>query len=516
MSQPWTWEDSLRKHDVGVVNWLTGLLVNYDNVACTVRNGVPILSTFAAPDRPFASLGNLLVSRGWIAGATAAQMRENSDESKWPVLPLPLVTIRRGDPQPDPELAGVPKVFRRRFFDIKTQQWVLHPWPGHYRTEYTLSFWSRSRMTDNYMREWLYSQLGKLGAGDTETFITVHHDLPWFPMDQSFKLVATQDTSEFEGTQPRYMRFDAILSLRTWIMRQPVGSAYMVEAVGTGIEQIGPGANDTVSIDRWGNVDIQSGNLFYWAFTGPDVAVHWPKTGDATVAQGDSLRLNPGVRLLDLTVADEADRVELAERPVNLDGQGLSIIGVSFSYLAAGPVNLDVCQRDPDTDVLSSAYLSELPATGDVWKKVHVFTAVNDVIANVSIAGVAGGTVVSAASLVDVDIRAIHTQPLQTPSARVDGGVYWSYRWTGLTPDPVLLVAQLSGPSGGPVTFQALDDVSAPSVTKSQVIDSDINVAWVELIQPLGSTLEVRVPKTVALASITSQRYAAHYNGHDL
>lgn len=506
MSIPFNYEDTLRIHDLAIYNWLRGLPIDYGDIAGTPRNAFPILSVMATPDRPFADIPNLLVTLGWINGTTAAEMLTNaSDEAKWPVLPLPICSFQRGDPTPDTELSGVPKMYRASFFNVATGQWERHQWPGHYRTEYTLTFWSLLRSTDNYIREWVMSQMGHVGAGESETFIPVVHKAPWGTMRQSCKLVATSDVSDLEGDGQRYIRTEVVLSLRTWLMRTIIDTSYPIQAVTADMVDA---ADNTVSLDS----DISragyfSANLFYFYFAPEFIPANWPRTGTAAVKQGAALN----ALAVQLTGTD--DSVELVERLTNLDGQGLGIISISFAYTSDGPCILEVAQRDPATQVLTSAYVLVLPPQRDLTK-VHIFTVVVNTIFNVSLAGLTGQPVMEA-EVSNVDIRTVTTLGVFSADARLDGGDHWTYQWHGLDGSPVLIVLKLAS-LGSPVSVTVENDATAPTAVSSQTLDSAINVGQVFLTQPVSNSVVLKVPKAVALASLTLQRYAGHYNGNDL
>lgn len=517
MSQPFNLEDTMRVHDVAVLNWLRGCLIDYGDIAGTPRNSFPILANFATPDRPFASIPKLLVGLGWIAGADADAMNANAESPLWSVLPLPICSIRRADPIPDPELAGGAKTFRASFFNQQTGQWDIAQWPGHYRTEYTMTFWSLNKPTDVYIREWVYSQLGLIGATATETFIPVVHRAPWNTRMQSFKFVGGNDTSDLEGDGQRFIRWELTMSLRTWMYRNPIASAYPVLGVAVDVEKfkdiVQP--NDIMSLD----IDIArsavfSPNLFYFYYMPEYMPTLWPKTGAAAVAQGvispDGLPWSNRLGTIQCDVNTTDDSVELVERPCHLDGQGLCTISVAFSFLSDGPCQLEVTQRDPTSGDITLAYAKALPAEPG-WTKVHVFTLVGSPIFAVNIVGAGNATRINVA---ETDIRTIATQPILSADSIVDQGSSWLYVWNNRTSTPYLVTGKITSTSGAK-TIMVANDASAPTVTVDAVIDDTVNVGFAILTQPLGTSIGVTVPKAVALASLTLQRYAGHYNGSE-
>lgn len=515
MSLPYNLEDSLRIHDVAVFNWLNSLRVDYGTIAGTARNAVPILATAATPDRAFADVPDLLVSRGWIAGATAEEMRTNAAEQA--VLPLPLCTMYRTDPVPDPELSGGAKLWRRRFLNPSTGMWEIHQWPGHYRTEYTLTFWSKTKATDVYIREWIYSQLGLPGANQSEVYIPVVHRAPWGTMRQSFRMTGSSDTTDLEGEGQRYVRVDFTFSLRTWIMRKPlVVDAYLLDRIGYASEsadRVGVTEANGVLIDGpLGRVDAMSANLFYFPLEDDRIPSQWPVTGAAKVAKGKIGPTGDPSGTLKVTVDDGTDSVELLERLINLDGQGTAIVSIAFKYLSTEAIDLEVTQRSPATSDPTSAFSQRLPAQTR-WTRVQVFVLVAGPVFAVNLAGWGGA--LTDAHVAEIDIRHITTLGLRMPDQRIDAGSDWRYVWSGLANEAVLVITKVVSTPGF-ATFTVENDDSAPTHTASQSIDSTVNIGMVALTQPRSSTIVATVPKTVALASIILQRYAGHYHGHEL
>lgn len=516
MSIPFSFEDSLRKHDLAVHNWLAGLTVNYDNIAGTPRIGAPILVTQATPDRAFATIPDILVSRGWISGASAAEMRENA-ESNFDTLPLPICSILRGEPVVDYEQAGPAKSYRTRFIDPVTQKWVTHRWPGSWRTDYTLTFWSKKRYTEAYIREWVMAQLGALGAASSELFIPVNHAAPWGVIPQSFKFTGSSDLTELEGDEQRYIRFEMMFSMRMMLMYTPTvatesGIGYPITSVRVEAHSAPDGVHpvEGVSLGVLSGF-AQSDNLFALILPPDYFPLHWPKTGAATVSASE---IGPdGVPDgLKLTVNTSVDSVELAERPVALDGQGDAVLQVTFAYLSDAVVTLEVVQRDPNTDILTAAHTKTLPATGGVWKRVNLYTLVRHPIFAVAVVG-AGAP--ATAYVADVDLRHIFSQAFVVFTSQAVVGPNMEYRWAGLPNDPVLVRAVLVA-TPGPVPFVVENDVVSPTVSDTVLIDSAENVGFASLMQPKAGSLVLRVPTLVALASVALHRYGGHYHRNEV
>ena len=211
MSQPsLNGEQMFRAHDLAIMNWIAGLDVDYGTVGGTARTATPILAVFSTPDRAFAQVADLLVARGWINGSTDAERRANAAE--YEVLPTPFVSVWRADPVPDSMMAGVQRSVSYR--DPSTGQTALHGYPRFYWCDYTLSFFAQKTYTDNYLREWFMGQFGVPGCAYNERVIPVVRTDPWSTQNQALRFQSFADASNLEGIDPRYRRFDGVVSLR--------------------------------------------------------------------------------------------------------------------------------------------------------------------------------------------------------------------------------------------------------------------------------------------------------------
>jgi len=302
MSLPYSYESSLRAHDIAIFEWLGKLRVDYAGIGTGSGSGPgyppvsplgrPILRVRASPDRAFASTVDLLTSQGYLTQESAQKTREAAGDMS--VLPLPICTFQRGDPQIDPELSSAVKRPRTEY-DAVNRRYVVHPWPGHYKTDYAITFWTHKNYTDDFIREWIYGQLGQRGAGNFETFIPVQHAPPWGVFYQSLKLLDSADQSQLEGAEPRYKRFTFNFALRTWIMKLslPLEDPVQVTKIKTytfpasydqqraSVHRLQPDAFSPPANPP------QTDNLF--AFDVLPLSRYadlWPKTGEAIVAPG--------------------------------------------------------------------------------------------------------------------------------------------------------------------------------------------------------------------------------------
>jgi hypothetical protein len=198
--------------------WLNGMIVDYGDYGGVLKgplNGVPIISCFASPDRAFAQAADLLIKTGKTTGGTAENWA--NEVNRLNGLPLPIVSIYRSDAQYDPSLAGIPKRF-----PLSTAPTTSVQYWRPYRIPYQLDFWSMKTYTDTLFREWMESQFGIIGNLQNEAYISVTHVAPYGVKRQSLLNEGARDTSYLEGNQPRYRRLTYSLSLRAYLIPNPL------------------------------------------------------------------------------------------------------------------------------------------------------------------------------------------------------------------------------------------------------------------------------------------------------
>lgn len=530
MATPHSFENTLRVHDAAFFNWLGGLRVDYGTVGAEDRSNFPILRVFASPDRAFASVVDLLVRLCWIDGATAQAMRDNADN--FAVLPLPVATIFRGDSTPDPELRGTPKVFRKRWYNLQTRQWEQHPWPGHYRTPYTVSFWMTRRYTEAFIREWVMAQLGQRGVAETEVLIPVVHAAPWETIRQALRFDDFADNSELEGEEPRWIRFDATFALRTWLFRvvepaqeevQRVGAATRVSRTGSAVlpgDELGDDALGPSPEDVW------SENLYVVPIPNVFLATVMVKTGDATVEPG---LLAPAGRRplrddLHITAEVQADAVTVGEWPIVPDADGVAVYSYAFQYLASDPVELETLQRDPTADVIVSADSFVLPRAPR-WERFHLFTLVRGEGGPVAVEDrtslilrVAGipPSAVQDVHLHAIDVRHVVRQTPVAPATTVTGGGFVTRTWTGLAKRGYLVILVLTATSGGANVAVFTDDAAVPTQTIQRTLDASVNAGAAVLMQPSRDSLVLKVPTSMTVEAAYIQVFDGPFNGHTI
>lgn len=520
MSQPHTYENSLRVHDQAVYDWFDDLRVDYGKLGDSAKPNYPILRIFASPTRSFAPISKMLVARGFISAADAEDMRAKVSKSRdFSVFPLPILTIERGMPRPDPERSGVPKVIRKMWLNPATGLWEQHRYPGHYLTEYTCSFWCHKQYTAAYIQEWIFSRLGQLGAQENEVFIPVQHDGPWGTQRQMFRMETSSDNSELEGENPRWIRFDFMFTLRTWIMREPVQTAAPIgDTLVTLCNETGDGTypDQPEIVGTLPPQLITTENLFAQPFAGKDIETRWPTTGRGKASQPVVGEHGQPQKGLQIQVNGEDDSAALGEWSMLRDTDGYGIMSTSLRYNSTDDTVIEVAQRDAleAPEDVTSADLYELPASGRKWVKVHRFSIVSEPNAITSVVGVDDDRGPRTVHLDQIDIRLLHpaTKLPETSQDAVPGGT--QYSWTGLAPKPYLLIFILASTGGAVVTIEASNDSASPSHTDQRTVEDDVQVGGVFLLQPLSTTLALTVPTGTTLASAYAVEYAGAYDGN--
>jgi hypothetical protein len=451
---------------------------------------------------------------GGVVAPSAQQMRTEA-QNDFTILPLPLVTWQRGDPQPSPTFASAVRE-SGRYIDPVTGKWQLVPWPGHYLTTYTLTFWCYKQYTDDFMREWIMGQLGNVGAGNFETYIPVNHPAPWATMNQSLKFQGWQDQSVLEGRDVRYKRFQATFLLRTWVMKNMPPEIPNAEKASVDFFVPATASADPYLALVGTGVDTSTqytGNLFSSAplLSPAQIPYRWPKSGNAGVDVGKIAPCrSPSVRPLNtllFAVKDTTDTADIGEWSAWQDGNGLSIFSLSFDYSAiASPVNLVAGQRAPGTPTRTPVYSASLPSQR-IWTPIHQFILFNQPIASLFIAG--AGTL-GKIWLANINVKHIFTS--SNPFAP-NGKNNTEAVWTQLNnTTQYLCVVEVSSFDMDDVV-SVDDDASSPTATRSQSLSVAGAVGVVLLSQPINGSLRVYWPETTVVSNIWVQPYNGGYNG---
>jgi len=516
MASPYSLENTLRVHDEAFMKWFLGCKLDYGDIAGKVQNDVPILALIASPERAFAEVPDLLVERNWIAGTTAEAMRANAD-ANYDILPLPVASIEIADPVPDLELAGVPKRYPYYDFDRDAKQFITHRHPSFFNTEYTVTVMGLTRFTWAFIWEWLISTLGELGKADNEVLIDVQHAEPFGLLHQRLRMLGIADMSALEGAdEPRYIRKQITFELRTIFLKLPEAATYGVTE-NVRIATCDYDDNEYDSLDVGG--EQTSMNLFHIPDKFWDAIELWPREGNATVAQYEAyVRGNGIVKFPDsltLTGAAETDIVEIAEFELYKNALALDLLSIAFEYDATAPWRLDIFSRTFADDVLTLYDRLELPAAREAKrKKVHYFAAVDIDSIDYRVYPVSPAQE-ETLNILNISIRRISLMTNFAPDNIINTGSEFRYEWNAVgVKKPCLVLAKIVSTSGGTETATVEDDITAPTFTKTRQISDGVNKYLVILMQPKVSSLVLRVPLNVTLATIRALRYYGSFDGH--
>jgi hypothetical protein len=524
MAAPYSLENTLRVHDEAFYNWLGGLTVDYGNAGGLLsenRDDFPILRIFAGPSRAFASLVNLLVHSGFVSGDTAAKMRERA--SDFSVLPLPMATIERGAPTIDADKSPPPSKISQAYFDTTTGKWVSHENPATYLIPYTVTIWAIKQYTLNHVEEWLFSQIGKLGAAYNELMVDVAHASPWGTQKQGLKFQSLTDVSELEGENPPYRRIELSFEMRMLHFRSSGASSDQIQTLtqdnlnlsdGHGVSVLPP-----TTPDIFGPSD-QTGNLFVKYVSDKNIPTKWMKEGAATVSKALIAPQGSPAWYKDsglfLTVNASSDVVDVAHRLLLLDDDGHALVSVAFEYLADGPSRLVVDSRAASDQAASFVYGLDLPTTSQ-WKRVHFFVPITAKILGVTVEGT--GTAASV-SLAGIEIRHLKSLP-KTAGTRTDVGASVEFAWSSLTAStPCVLYGILNASDPASDASVTFFDSDTNSILSRVVPVTTTSRGVAAIMQPRagGTTLKASIPKTLSVKDDLMYlfEYRGSFRGHEL
>ena len=523
MAAPASYEDTIRRHIAAFYTWLGALRVDYGGPAdfpdgfpfkasYPTRLNFPILRTMATRERSFATVVDLLVHHGWIDVGTADQIRQKAGD--FAVLPLPVVTYERGDPEIDQTAASVPKRFARSFFNQSTLKWESHQWPGTYWLPIRATFWCSKRYTEVFMMEWVMSQLGKIGMGDREVLIPVVHREPWNTQWQVLQLDGIADQSDLEGDPlSRAIRYEISFRLRMLHFRPDVVSSEPINVSATSftIAQLGE-TTEVNPFDRAPDAPCVPGlsdNLYTKYYSGEQIAANWPRSGAATVRAGDTSPEDvPVDSVIRGTVRAVTDRIGIANRPVRIDAapHDIAILSVALRYRSTAEVGLMLSQRPgneaPVTWTLARGVV--LPATS-AWVDLQFLTLVDAPIFTL----LWEGRAISAdLSFADVSVRHLFSTSRVLPTGSGPGLFGTTkHSWNGLDRATSYLAVVLTASAGQHVVRLEDDDVS-PAHVVSRVFDADNEIGYVEVIQPKAGSVAVSLPPGLVPTAVFIQPFA--------
>lgn len=515
MSTPHNLEDTMRRHDAALYDWLGGMRVDYGNsrdlheLTPIDRNNIPVLRVFSTPDRVVAAVVDQLVHSGWIAGndsnvqvENARKLRERAEDN-FAVLPLPIVSIVRNDPTPNPQDSGVPKVFRRKVFNQATQSWEQHRWPGAYETTYQVTFWCLKRYTEVFFREWVHSRLGAIGVAESEALIPVKHDAPWGTIEQRLVFEGSSDLSDLEGDGSRYIRSEYTFRLRTWLFRNPHATTSYVHDLAVSERDVAEGE---VSDDLVGSAPAAapvSLNLFSIYLPPSRIPTHWPRAGSATV-QRSSQEPRPGASGLRMTVTTSADEVLISNRAVPLDNQNRAVLSLAASYRSTAPVRIQLSSRDPNVDPVTwiPNRRFNLPARQG-WTGLQFFALIEQPIFSCTLQGAGSSAITYLA-----DVSLVHVRTTRTlPNSSTPSGPNTIHTWTGLGAGAHLVVIAFgAGAAAGTILVGA----------QGYAVDPAQEVGLVALFTPASGGVTVTVPNTIPVDAVYAQPFLGAWRGTEV
>lgn len=520
MSTPHSFENTLRIHDEAFDRWLNGLTVDYGNLGGSSKLNHPILRVMATPERAFAALHNQLIKQGFVTGGTVDEQLDNAKAFKTAVLPL--ASIERIYQGSHLEYGGVPKRLRTQVLRQGVLEYESHPWPGMHQVEYRLNLWCLKHYTLAYMQEWILSQLGLLGTAETEVWINVDHGDPWGTLLQAMRLTSNNTLHNHEGEEDqRYFRHEFSFTLNTIHFRPVAETHPYVDTIDPRVSWVdGVAGTDGVTTepDALGDsiVPVVASSNLYRPYVPPAlVPTQWPTAGNATVDISSLAPPSaPARSTLVVGVTDTTDIADFANVPMHLES-GRAILYIHFRLLSDAATVLDVFQNDGShtpgtTPAWESCRQIALPAQ-DAWRWGSFFVLVTQQIVDVS---VRGSGVAAVARFGNLSVRRLSPATEIAPATGpVVEGADNVYTWTGLEMAAYLVVVPLTSGTG---TAQAENDDTAPTETVSETLDDSVNQGAVLLLQPLTTTLALRVSTSLTIAAPYAQRYDGAYAGYEL
>jgi len=516
MANPHNLEDTMRRHDAALHDWLGELRVDYGNsrdlheLTPIDRNNMPVLRVFSTPDRVVAAVVDLLVHSGWIAGndplvqaENAAKLRERA-LNDFAILPLPLMSIVRNDPTPNPQDSGVPKVFRRQRFNQGTQTWEQHRWPGAYETTYQVTFWCLKRYTEVFFREWIHSRLGAIGVAESEALVQVKHAEPWGTIAQRLVFEGSNDLSDLEGDGSRYIRSEYTFRLRTWLFRNPHATTSYVHDLAVGERDIAAGEVSDDLVGASPPPAPVSLNLFSIYLPSSRIPTHWPRAGNAQVQRSTQQPREGAGGSLRMTVTATTDEVLISNRAVPLDNQNRAVLSLAASYRSTAPVRIQVSSRDPLVEPVT--WLPNrrfaLPARA-AWTNLQFFTLIEQPVYSCTLQGAGSSAITYLA-----DVSLVHVRTTRTlPTSSTPSGPNTVHTWAGLGSGAHLVVLAFgSGAVAGTILVGA----------QGYAVDPAQEVGLVALFTPTSGAVTVTVPNTIPIDAVYAQPFLGSWRGTEV
>lgn len=482
---PYLYENTIRKLDEAVFNWLGAFKVDYGTLAGTERNGFPLLRVFASPHRAYAETANMLVAQGWIAGDSPEVQRINATYD-WTVLPLPVVSIERDDPIISNELSASATHVPRARYNYETKEWETDPYPLHYLTQYRLTFWCEKQYTRAAFMEWILSQIGRAGAAQSEMYLPIEHPVPYGKQLHQWRYLGSGNMSDLEGSDARHLRSMLSFTLRSWAFRKPDFSAPAVHT--TAVESHANDDQETFPESvGWG-----TNNLFILGKS--------PRCGE-TVGAATAVKDDAALFAASLKTSD--DRVILTSPEAVPGTAGRSVWSVVVDAEGSAAWAAEVTQLDDDG---AETPVASVPMPG-VRMISHNFCVATEGEVRVSIAP--AGILPATVRLFAADVRQVRDGARIVPTSYARVGAVIRYQWDYLERRPYLVIAARESGDG---IVSVYDDVAAPEHTRSALIDDLPGFAL--LTMPKASTVALDIPDDVKLLAVYVQVFDGPFAGN--
>lgn len=316
----------LENYDLAVWEWLGTILVDYGTEfgkgyvsSPKDLSAHPLFRIFSSAERAFSDNRIGMKSQGFF-NTNDFQKIDNVPADKVNSLaPFPCVRIQNKGLSSYPERHNAAGVLRN-FFSSGTQ-FLQRRWPVPYTLSYELEFYSRTRMSSNYLEQWVTNQFEKAGVGPYQRLLSVRVPSPYGTKDVPMTLDSIVDTSDLiaDTADERTVRFVvnlSVLFLNFDLTGQDLPNNGLVRA----IYRINAPTNaldgSDLDLDIWG----EEGN--------PSLADRPVRMINAAPVQ--TRHTPPPYTTARLIVQRHEDSIHAAQYELNADADVVQLIGLPF------------------------------------------------------------------------------------------------------------------------------------------------------------------------------------------
>lgn len=210
----------LENYDLAVWEWLGLVLVDYGTeygkgYVESPKNlsSHPIFRIFSSAERAFSDNRIGLKTQGFFNTSDYAKIDNVKEDNVISLNPLPCVRIQNKGLGRASDRHNTPGVLQA--FASDGVSFLQRRWPVPYTLSYEIEFYSRTRMTSNYLQQWFANQFEQRGAGLYQRFLSVRNPKPYGEKIVPMDLESIVDTSDLtaEKTDERYIRFLATVNV---------------------------------------------------------------------------------------------------------------------------------------------------------------------------------------------------------------------------------------------------------------------------------------------------------------